>query len=310
MASQIDSTKPVTGNPTTGSVREQFAAAKNEMNTMLRMTTDVKLTSGSNTAYVVTYDIAPGSLVNGLRILAKADEACGAAPTLNVNNLGAKSIVHPDGQALVAGEIAGGSHYLDLVYNSTNDTWTLMNPSNVKADQLTTARDIELTGPVTGTVAFNGTSNVQIATTVTASAGLAAYPIGAIYLSVSTDNPATIFGGIWAPIADDLVLATPVDDSDLGGTGSSANTRSMTKDQMPAHTHKFHPNSIFSTDDHPQNETPKRIVGDRTSSAGGLNEFNPHSTLQDHEYLTTEGTGAAFNVRQKSFYVKMWQRTG
>ena len=308
MASQIDSTKPVTGNPTTGSVREQFAAAKNEMNTMLRMTTDVKPTSGSSTAYAVTYDIAPGSLVNGLRILAKADEACGASPTLNVNGLGAKSIVHPDGQALVAGEIAGGSHYLDLVYNSANDTWTLMNPSNVKADQLTTARDIELTGSVTGSVAFNGTSDVQLATSLSASAGLTAYPVGSIYLSTVATSPAEIFGGNWEAIGGGRVLIGAGSTTDinsetqsfsLGATGGGF-SHTLTEAQIPEHKH--------ASNLHVESETVVIDNSLQTSGATGqeLDHNNDSSGISTDTGLT--GGGNSHPNVQPYLTVNMWKR--
>jgi len=48
-----------------------------------------KITAGTSTAYTLTYGVAPGALVDGMTHVVQFNAANGAAPTLNVNGLGA-----------------------------------------------------------------------------------------------------------------------------------------------------------------------------------------------------------------------------
>lgn len=48
-----------------------------------------KITAGTSTAYTLTYTVAPGALVDGMTHMVQFNAANGAAPTLNVNGLGA-----------------------------------------------------------------------------------------------------------------------------------------------------------------------------------------------------------------------------
>lgn len=61
------------------------------------------------------------------------------------------------------------------------------------------------------------------------------YPIGSIYMSVNSTSPQTLFGGTWEQIEDKFLLASGTSYSN-GATGGSA-TVSLTKAQMPRHTH-------------------------------------------------------------------------
>lgn len=74
--------------------------------------------SGADTI-TLTLDPAPASLITGLGVRFKAAGDNTAAPTLNVNSLGAKSIKNPDGTALVAGDLKSGRIYT-VDYDGTN----------------------------------------------------------------------------------------------------------------------------------------------------------------------------------------------
>jgi microcystin-dependent protein len=50
------------------------------------------LTGGSSTAYTLTYGVAPTALADGMTHLLQFNQTNGAAPTLNVNGLGAKPL--------------------------------------------------------------------------------------------------------------------------------------------------------------------------------------------------------------------------
>jgi len=128
MASNINATKPTTGSPTTQSVRDNFSAAKDEINGLLRSSLDVVSTAGSGTAYTANFT---NNVVkaNGARVIVKAHTANTASASLNVDGTGASIIKNMDGTNLVANQIAGSNHYLDLIYNSGNNTWVLLNPA-------------------------------------------------------------------------------------------------------------------------------------------------------------------------------------
>jgi hypothetical protein len=144
MASNINATKPTTGSPTTQSVRDNFSAAKDEINGLLRSSLDVVSTAGSGTAYTANFT---NNVVkaNGARIIVKAHTANTASASLNVDGTGASTIKNMDGTNLAAGQIGGANHYLDLIYNSGNNTWVLLNPNlNVDLTALSTSLGTKL----------------------------------------------------------------------------------------------------------------------------------------------------------------------
>jgi hypothetical protein len=68
-------------------------------------------TSGTSTAYTVTLSPAPTAYTDGQNITIVPHVDCGATPTLNINGLGALTIVKQDGTALVAGDLKVGKPY-------------------------------------------------------------------------------------------------------------------------------------------------------------------------------------------------------
>lgn len=63
------------------------------------------------------------------------------------------------------------------------------------------------------------------------------YPVGAIYISVSDVNPATLFGGSWEQIQDRFLLGAGATYS-AGSIGGEA-THTLTIDEMPRHNHEI-----------------------------------------------------------------------
>lgn len=74
--------------------------------------------AGSDT-YAITLSPAPTAYAAGQVFRFKADVANTGAATLNVNSLGAKSILRPDGSALANGDIAA-NQIVQVIYDSTN----------------------------------------------------------------------------------------------------------------------------------------------------------------------------------------------
>lgn len=84
--------------------------------------------SASSTAYTATLSPVVTSLTNGMTVRVKIGSAnTTTTPTLNVNSLGAKTIVKGVTTALAVGDIAA-SMYCTFVYDSTNTVWVLQNP--------------------------------------------------------------------------------------------------------------------------------------------------------------------------------------
>lgn len=64
-----------------------------------------------------------------------------------------------------------------------------------------------------------------------------AYPVGAIYLSVTDTDPATLFGGTWERIGGRFLLGAD-DTYTAGSTGGEAE-HTLTIDEMPRHNHEI-----------------------------------------------------------------------
>lgn len=80
--------------------------------------------TGSTNAFVVSLSSQITALADGLAVRFKANAANTGAATINVNALGAKSIVRPGGAALEASDIASGQ-IVEVCYDATNDRFQL-----------------------------------------------------------------------------------------------------------------------------------------------------------------------------------------
>jgi hypothetical protein len=87
---------------------------------------------GTADAITATYNPGVTALTNGMTLNVRATAAnTTAAPTFTPasGTIAAKTIVKGAGAALVAGDIAGGGHWVELQYDSTLDKWVLRNPA-------------------------------------------------------------------------------------------------------------------------------------------------------------------------------------
>lgn len=113
---------------------------------------NVAAASGTANAITATYTPVIAALVNGMALYVRASSAnTSATPTFTPNSglIAAKTIVKGAGQALAAGDIAGGGHWIELQYDATLDKWVLQNPATgVSAS----TRQIQ---PITASVASN-----------------------------------------------------------------------------------------------------------------------------------------------------------
>ncbi|MDH3386884.1 MAG: hypothetical protein OEN02_03180 [Gammaproteobacteria bacterium] len=87
--------------------------------------------SGVADAYVLTMPYTP-TLTDGFNLLFKAVNANTGASTVNVNGLGAKSIVNPDGSALISGTF-GSNAIVIIAYESIGDRFILVSQNPAQA---------------------------------------------------------------------------------------------------------------------------------------------------------------------------------
>lgn len=118
------------------------------------------------------------------------------------------------------------------------------------------------------------------------------YPVGAIYMSVNSTNPKTLFGGAWVQIKDRFLLAAGTTYK-AGATGGEA-THTLTVDEIPNHQHVlWYPNE-----------------GGEQSAAIGYPEAGSKNTWYAEASKTGgAGGGAAHNNMPPYLSVYVWKRT-
>lgn len=154
-------------------------------------------------------------------------------------------------------------------------------------------------GDITGPINMNGqtisglnspTEDAQAATK--GYVDLAAYPVGAIYFSVNSTSPASLFGGTWTQLKDRFLLGAG-DTYSAGSTGGEV-THTLTVQEMPAHRHSFpYPVSCNPTSEKEANYN------------WGTETFRFQSTSTE---TATAGGGSAHNNMPPYLTVYMWQR--
>ena len=116
------------------------------------------------------------------------------------------------------------------------------------------------------------------------------YPVGSIYISVSSTSPSTLFGGTWSQIKDRFLLGAG-DTYSNNTTGGEA-THTLTTDEIPSHTHK----QRYTTTDFGQEGT----TGNWTFA---------RATGSTAAYTFATGGGQAHNNMPPYLTVYVWKRT-
>lgn len=160
--------------------------------------------------------------------------------------------------------------------------------------------------------ASDNTQLLTVLNMIKAEAALAAHPVGSLYWTSSTENPATTFGGgTWTQIKDKFILAAG-DTYANGNTGGAA-TVTLTADQIPSHNHSFTPagsvsvttNPTFTGSEHTHSYTPAGTVSKHTHSVGahshGLNSHThsvgAHSHTINSGNTSSTGTKTTAGIR-------------
>ena len=130
------------------------------------------------------------------------------------------------------------------------------------------------------------------------------YPVGAIYMSVSSTSPASLFGGTWEQIQDKFLLAAGSSYA-AGNTGGEA-THTLTENEMPSHTHALRANTSWGNSETLgawQQYVNSGTLSDVGSSGGTI------TTSYYYDVAGRTGGGAAHNNMPPYLVVYVWKRT-
>jgi hypothetical protein len=170
-----------------------------------------------------------------------------------------------------------------------------------------------MTGTPVAPTAAVGTNTTQVATTAFVTAGIqAAYPVGSIYMSTVSTNPATLFGfGTWVTYGSGRVLISQDGTYTAGSTGGSATT-TLIEANLPSHSHSItdpgHAHSV-------SHDAQQRNEGHQLAGGPSRTVFPTSATITVNSNTTgitgtnTTGSGTAFSNLPPYIAVYMWNRT-
>ena len=199
------------------------------------------------------------------------------------------------------------------IRNGANNAWVTVGTLDATNLGLATLASPILTGNPTAPTAASGDNDTSVATTAFVKAAIDtavaaatksqadingfAYPVGSIYTSILTTNPATLLGmGTWSAFGGGRVLVGQISsDSDFNLAeetgGAKTDSHTLTTSEIPSHTH---------------------YSGWRTGSGDG--SAGQYATL--HEGPSSVNTGATgggaahtHHIVQPYIVVYFWKRT-
>ena len=146
------------------------------------------------------------------------------------------------------------------------------------------------------------------------------YPVGAVYMSLSAANPATLFGGTWLPIEGKFLLAA--DTAHPAATTGGAENHTLTVEQLPAHSHRVYGDTDATSvgHDHGIPNIKNGAAGEYGAYAetwgygSGERELNTNFVDITHIHRVdvvsqTTGGGTSFSLMPPYMAVYMWRRT-
>ena len=148
---------------------------------------------------------------------------------------------------------------------------------------------------------------------------LKVYPVGAVYVSTSSTNPSSLFGGSWSAIGEGRVLQS-IESGSPGNQGTSTKTVSIGVTSSGSHSH------VHQWFDGTRSSATKGIDFASSSSGHRSGSFNSSGNADDfsgdpdtNDYYTANaststitvfGTGTTtVNTEQKHYRVYMFVRT-
>jgi microcystin-dependent protein len=131
------------------------------------------------------------------------------------------------------------------------------------------------------------------------------YPVGCIYTSVVSTNPATVFGiGTWEAFGAGRVLVgldSGQTEFDTAEETGGAKTHTLTSAEMPAHTHTQDAHTHTQNAHTHTQDAHSHIITSQTATTGGATSYE-HGTLDTSsaEAEATETTATAVAVNQNA----------
>lgn len=117
------------------------------------------------------------------------------------------------------------------------------------------------------------------------------YPIGAVYISMNSTNPGTLFGGTWKQVRGKFLLG--VSDGYPAGSSGGESEHTLTTEEIPDHTHRY--NYTGQSD---------------TVGTGAFKIVDPNGTSNMYTGTSTSNCGGqAHNNMPPYLAVYIWYRT-
>ncbi|MBI3927281.1 MAG: tail fiber domain-containing protein [Armatimonadetes bacterium] len=174
--------------------------------------------SGSG-AYAVSFIDPFTAYSAGMLVNFQAANANSGAVTLNVDGLGAKSVVKPGGAALSAGEIAAGQA-VAVIFDATNDRFQVVGGIAAGPASLSSLNDVEVSSPAAGKILrHDGTQFVDVSLdTGIVPEGSNLYHTAARARNSMSAAPPLLYNAETGQFSTDIIPA------EKGGTGQSVYT--------------------------------------------------------------------------------------
>ena len=166
------------------------------------------------------------------------------------------------------------------------------------------------------------------------------YPVGSLYWSSKSTNPASLFGGTWVQIKDRFVLACGDTYKTVGATGGASSV-TLSVSNMPSHSHSFSGSGTtggMSANSTGSLYTNRSILGDSHSTSGSIEAWkdsngangsyalswsNSHTREKSAIHInvshthsfsysgttSSNGSGSAFNILPPYVVKYCWERT-
>ena len=298
--------------PTTAAVKEYVDASTTAEDTLEEMN-DTVITSAANNDFLVHNGsewvnesalIAKGSL--GIGSVDNTTDADKPVSTAQQAEIDTKQDTVTAGTGLSFSGATLNAEVTQSEVDAKQDTITAgtgLSFSGATLNAEVTQSSPALTGTPTAPTAGSGTDTTQIATTAfvqqeftKANINGHAYPVGSVYTSIVSTNPATLLGvGTWAAFGAGRVLVgldSGDTDFDTAEETGGSKTHTLTESEMPSHTH-----------------TTEIVRSSLSGSTASFGPFNSAASPSNSYTSSATGSGSAHNNVQPYIVVYFWKRT-
>jgi hypothetical protein len=204
-----------------GTIRAGMGATKRFVDQQIPL-----VTGGTSTAYTLSYAVAPSQLYDGMTHLVQFNTINGAAPTLNVNALGAKPLHFwaSGGWGAWPANMVAIDQIVRVTYNAAAGTYRAYSMPTVLNQSVSGVTAIDFTGIPTTVrnlqVIFDlivGTNNVNVAMQFYNSSGVLDTGASAYYYAINTLTTANTFANTAASASNAIGLAISINNSATQG---------------------------------------------------------------------------------------------